>query len=346
MENKIIFHNYYEELNKNNAMFVNSNVTIGDDLLKPMMELEKYASTKGVTVGTHAAINVNEADAFVFIDMPRQKDRTFQAALGSGKPMYLIMAESKIVRPANYDVNNKLLFRKMFTYDDSLVDGEKYLKINYSFVFPKDINRNLDVKNKLCVIIAGNKKLNHPQELYSEREKAIRWFEINHPEKFDLYGVGWDEFTFGGPKPIAYLNMIRPLRRLLAPYYPSYRGPVDRKKSVLEKYKFSICYENTKGIPGYITEKIFDCFFSGCVPIYLGANNIKDHIPEECFIDRGKFSSYEQLYDFLVSMTNDDYLRYLDAIENYLKSSRSHEFTCDYYSRTIVDTILAKFETE
>jgi hypothetical protein len=42
---------------------------------------------------------------------------------------------------------------------------------------------------------------------------------------------------------------------------------VDSKKNTLEKYKFSICYENARDIPGYITEKIFDCFFAGCVPI-------------------------------------------------------------------------------
>jgi hypothetical protein len=63
----------------------------------------------------------------------------------------------------------------------------------------------------------------------------------------------------------------------------------------LEKYKFSICYENARDTPGYITEKIFDCFFAGCVPIYWGANNITDHIPKECFIDKRDFEDYKVL---------------------------------------------------
>ena len=48
---------------------------------------------------------------------------------------------------------------------------------------------------------------------------------------------------------------------------------------------FAICYENARDIPGYITEKIFDCFFAGCVPIYWGgAPNVTDHIPANTFI--------------------------------------------------------------
>ena len=32
-------------------------------------------------------------------------------------------------------------------------------------------------------------------------------------------------------------------------------------------------------IPGYITEKIFDCFLARSVPVYWGPGNIADHVP-------------------------------------------------------------------
>jgi hypothetical protein len=48
--------------------------------------------------------------------------------------------------------------------------------------------------------------------------------------------------------------------------YLSYKGKIDSKKDTLEKYKFSICYENARDTPGYITEKIFDCFFAANSP--------------------------------------------------------------------------------
>ncbi|WP_226896450.1 glycosyltransferase family 10 domain-containing protein [Poseidonibacter ostreae] len=61
-------------------------------------------------------------------------------------------------------------------------------------------------------------------------------------------------------------------------------------------------------MPGYITEKIFDSFFAGCVPVYLGADNITEHIPKECFIDKREFDTYEKLYKYLKNMSDEEYV--------------------------------------
>lgn len=45
----------------------------------------------------------------------------------------------------------------------------------------------------------------------------------------------------------------------------------DDKESYLRQYKFNICPENTVAA-GYVTEKLFQSFLSGCVPIYCGAD--------------------------------------------------------------------------
>ena len=148
---------------------------------------------------------------------------------------------------------------------------------------------------KLCALISGNKKVSHKLELYSEREKTIRWFENNALDDFDLYGIGWDKYTSEN-RYIRFLVLkVAKLSKLLTPYFPSYKGMVESKLETLSKYKFAICYENAQMIPGYITEKIFDCFFAGCVPVYWGAPNITEHIPQNCFIDRRKFKSHEEL---------------------------------------------------
>lgn len=36
------------------------------------------------------------------------------------------------------------------------------------------------------------------------------------------------------------------------------------------KTKHYFCFENVRDLPGYITEKIFDCFFAEYIPIYWG----------------------------------------------------------------------------
>jgi len=181
--------------------------------------------------------------------------------------------------------------------------------------------------------------MKHPLELYSERINAIRWFEQYHPEEFDLYGIGWDKYVFKGSKIIRGLNRIKPLTRLLAPKYPSYKGSIESKAQVLKDYKFAICYENARDIPGYITEKIFDCFFAGCVPVYWGAPNVTDFIPASTFIDKRNFKSYEELYRYIKTMPTAEYERYLDAIEKFVKSDAMYLFSAEYFAEKITAEI-------
>ena len=48
----------------------------------------------------------------------------------------------------------------------------------------------------------------------------------------------------------------------------------DNKIEYLKNFKFNICPENTIS-DGYITEKLFDSFKAGCIPIYNGDENIE-----------------------------------------------------------------------
>ena len=54
--------------------------------------------------------------------------------------------------------------------------------------------------------------------------------------------------------------------------------------NVLNKYKFILCLENSVG-EGYITEKIFNCFYAKTIPIYIGTNDIHLYINSSSFID-------------------------------------------------------------
>jgi hypothetical protein len=334
--------NYYDDLNKNNYMFENLNTSIGDNLLAPWSEFKKVALAASVTVATVDAIDLNTVDAFIFLDMPDNNNKYFKIALKSGKPLFLVIFECKLIRLENYDMKRHNYFKKIFTYDDCLVDNIKYFKINFAFSFPQEVNINLDHKEKLCSMIAGNKKSRHPLELYSKRIEAIRWFEKHHIDDFDLYGIGWDAYRFDGVKIVRALNRIKPLTRLFAEDFPSYRGKVERKLPIMQKYKFSICYENARDLPGYITEKIFDCFFAGCVPIYWGANNIIDHVPAECFIDKRLFVTYDELYKFMKNMPDEQYLNYLESAKNFLKSKAGCKFSTDCFARTLFREIISE----
>ncbi|MGI0011511.1 MAG: glycosyltransferase family 10 domain-containing protein, partial [Nitrosopumilaceae archaeon] len=53
---------------------------------------------------------------------------------------------------------------------------------------------------------------------------------------------------------------------------------------------------------GYITEKIFDCLYAGTIPLYLGAPDISEIIPDNAYVDCRKFSSWHQMWDEICNM--------------------------------------------
>ena len=84
-----------------------------------------------------------------------------------------------------------------------------------------------------------------------------------------------------------------------------------------------------------MTDKIFEAFFSGSIPIYLGPNNIDKYIPSNCFINFKKFNNLEELYIFLSSINENDYDVYQTNIKNYLDSNESKFFSKDQLSKNL-----------
>jgi hypothetical protein len=333
---KIGVWNYYESLNTENYLLLNKDAGIGDNLLEPFNKLYLKGQDENIDFMTIDMIDTFEdMDGFIFFDFPNLKNDFVKKVFKIDAPKYLVIFESELIKPENWNLDNHKLFDKIFTWNDDIVDNKKYFKFNFAQSIPKYINKDLSKKEKLCTLIAGNKKNNHSLELYSKRVEAIRWFENNHSEDFDFYGIGWDKNTNSNK----YVRFLFNKLKLFQPSYENYRGMVDAKKEVLEKYKFAICYENARDIPGYITEKIFDCFFAGCVPVYWGANNIVEHIPKECFIDKREYDTYEKLYNFIYNMSDEEYLGYLNNIEIYLNSEDIDSFSSDFFANNIIEHV-------
>lgn len=274
-------------------------------------------------------------DVTLFLDIPSVPVDELLGPWARETRKWVLMLECGIVIPRNWDTRRHAQFERIFTWNEEWLDGKKYIKMNFLNSFPEIIPDSFSKKEKLCTLIAMQQKSSHPLELYSKRVEAIRWFETNHPEDFDLYGRGWGEFVFSGPRLVRALNRIKFLKKLLAPKFPSYKGAIPNKRPVLEKYRFCICYENARDIPGYITEKIFDCFFAGCIPVYWGAPDIGKYIPRDCFVDKREFPTYEALYSFLKGMTDEEFLRRIKAIKDYIASDGPYQFSDRYFGDVI-----------
>jgi len=326
-----------DDFYKNNKLFdINDPISNRDNCLYAFYHLKKELSAKNIDLSTQDINPIRDSEVVIFNDMPNIVPQK-----APGQRFYLLALESVAVLPINFKVERYKHFDKVFTWKDDIIDNKQVIKINYSFLIKPDNVFDLKNKTKFACLFANRKRSTHKLELYSERIKAIQWFENNHPDEIDLYGAGWEKFYNRNfiDKIIQSLKYKHPVP---AKPYSCYKGFVPDKISLLKNYKFSICYENIRSIPGYITEKIFDCFFAGCVPVYWGANNVTDHIPADCFIDKREFPDYEKLYRFLKSMTDKDYMGYLDATQRFLASDKAYPFTTNYFSKTIGSALLER----
>ncbi|MFA6373008.1 MAG: glycosyltransferase family 10 [Methanothrix sp.] len=307
-----------------------------DDCLYGFFLLKEMLKKENIDLSTQDINPPSESRFIIYNEMPKSK------YIYKNKNTYLLLFESELIRPDNWDVGKHVDFEKIFTWNDEFVDHHKYFKMN----FPNRINLlpdnfSIERKKKLCTMIAGHKYKSHPLELYSERLKTIRWFEKNHPADFDLYGIGWGEYPVGKSY---IINYIKSMLKIAKPVFPSYKGMIGSKKEILPDYKFAICYENARNITGYITEKIFDCFFSGCVPIYWGEPNIGEDIPTNAFICRNDFETHEALYSYITNMSQEDYESYLQAISDFLKSKKAYPFSAENFAETICREVLKDLE--
>lgn len=310
-----------------------------DEGVYPFYLLKEKLKTHGIDISTSDINQPEQADLVIAFDMPRNLD----SFIDLKNKKFLVLFESELISPSNWNTELHSHFSKIFTWNSKIVDGKKYIKCN----FPNKLKLTkpgLEGRDKFACLIAGNKTNKDPRELYSRRIETIRWFETHQPGQFDLYGVGWDEFTFTGPKLVRVLNRFKFLRKYLADKYPSFRGRVSSKLETLRKYRFSICYENAQQIPGYITEKVFDSFFAGCIPVYWGPPDVDDLIPKDCYIDRQRFSNHEELYKFMKSLSDDQILEYQMNIERFLGSEQVIPFSAEYFAETLVGEILKDLE--
>jgi hypothetical protein len=338
------FWNFYMHWNGNRMFTDETSTTAGDNISHGSVYFGRRLRALGHQVATLDMDKLENFDAVVFFDHPTLYNRYYRRLLRTpGKKLYIFLLENEANRPDNYWRWNQRAFEKVFTWNPTLVDNRKTFQFWQTVKIPSPFSINVAEKTKFCVTISSQKYLSHPKVLYGERVAVIRWFEREHPAQFDLYGGRWDRLYFKG--------RLSRLNYLLQPFYakfpksfrvcrfPSYRGTVPNKNAVMRHYKFAIVYENAV-FPGYLSEKIFDAFFAGCVPVYLGAPDVTDNIPAETFIDRRNFRNNEELYQFLASMPEKEYLGYIRAIEDFVRGDRIKVFGGENLTRIVLKEIV------
>ena len=176
-------------------------------------------------------------------------------------------------------VENK--FDYIYTYTPKS-DNEKYKQSYFGACWIVEENCKIYEKTKLLSIVASNKNYAPGHKL---RHEII---SKNLHKNLELWGSGYKWFS---------------------------DEPEDRLKP-FKDYMYIIVVENCKH-PNYFTDKIIDCFASGCIPIYWGDPNIDQHFNGNGFY---KWNTIEDLTKILEKINQDDYFSKIDYIkENYEK---------------------------
>ena len=330
---------------------VANSATTGERILEPYAHLRAWLAERGVATHTgdllaRGDVEPSEVNLYATMGM-RTRYREFVQRPDTVLSAFLVN-ECPIVEPTLYaDLHNAAThFRRMYSF----AGGEEmrpflrapvaFRPFRFPYPFGGVVQRVWERGDRgFLTIINGNKvpRLD-VRELYSERLRAIAFFE--QKGEIDLYGVGWDgpPFRVGEtrvPNVVrrgAYLaerrlDGLRPNRDpLLTAARRAWRGQVASKSDTLCRYTFAICFENMV-MQGWVTEKVFDCLVAGTIPVYLGAPDVERWVDPESFIDMRRFSNYEELREYLRSLSPGEIAAYREAGRDYFGSDRFRPFS-------------------
>ncbi len=332
----------------NNKVFDPSEATKISHTYLPTCYLFNEAKNNGIDFITpDVYFSLSEKPKKVFMITHLKSTYTSKLIEAGVVPLILTCQESPFIATRFYMGLKK--YSAKFKYSFVFSGMKKMLSnktIYKQMFFPESyssINENpLDYKDRLFLVVISSAKgvgsliksvllkLIYGfgvKEIYPERRRSIKFF--SQKQGFDLYGFGWDKANF------------KDLKR--EDIDKCYRGTVIDKVKTLSQYKFVLCFENAI-FPGYITEKIFDPMFAGCVPVYFGAPDIEKYVDKEAFINFANFKNYDALYEYLLVIDENQYNNYLSNIKKYLNSENYKKFTQEYYAKQCLDIITQEFQ--
>ncbi len=160
------------------------------------------------------------------------------------------------------EFNDEKIDIYFYNHIDKIIETKKYIaipviytQINYFNLYYKNIQPSIYTpynQKKFCLFVSNNDYLIHIKNKIKTFLKSI-----DECDSLEIYN-----------KEIKNKSCYHSIEFL----------------NVLNQYKFIFVCENSIE-DGYITEKIFNCFFARCIPIYYGSKNINKYINENCFIN-------------------------------------------------------------
>ena len=253
----------------------------------------------------------------------------------------LVRLEPMIVIPENYKRKNKEIF-------DLIVDIGKIKDPTINALnWPQDLSApNLVLANRSERVVMVNSNLLSLQrrERYSLRRAAIKRID-----QIDLYGYQWNQNSKA-----KVLTLFRELKKFIVKprfmkitgvkyYFRGYKnflGSVENKRLVLANYKYSLIIENSSD---YLSEKIFDSFLAGCIPIYVGPSLKNYLIPSELYFQaQPNVKSIREQISYAQSV---DYQKWVQNVDIWLTSPDTYQtWSRDLFAEKLETLIVKNYQ--
>jgi hypothetical protein len=322
---------------KDNELFIPGKGRNNGEFFLPYAQLRAGFLQEGIELNT-PDVNAGRNVAFEFHINAQRRTPSGRA--------YVYLYENPLIRPLNRDRSALEKYERWFGWDESLSDDARFVRVPYPNAFPEWPLAGPELRPIFCVLVASNKALaTHDQrDQYKERVRIIDWYERNAPGDFHLYGNGWE---VRASRPGRWGRLLGKAAKLMSRIsrpqspYATWHGMVDDKIELLGRSRFCLAHENCRDLPGYVTEKLFDCFRAGCVPVYVGPREIRDLVPPDCFVDGRDYPDPKDLDAHLRSINDERYRAYQQAAKSFFESGQADRFGRPHFVRTIISSVLA-----
>lgn len=297
----------YDFFGSNGLFNLNDPVLNRDDQLLPFHRMRQHMAGEGISVNTADFLfEIGDQDPrlseYYSLGILDNYERVLSEKLAH-LTAFVIM-EPPVVAPQLYQALPRLseVFDRVYLHNTtgdgySLqgVDSTKlrrlYWPIPYNHVLEPYWETG-DRMKRIVVINGSHNPHGRSREQYSLRIQAMA--SLAKLGIVDLFGRGWKRWWSRSAMWLPYWRNRRVLMSI-------YKGPCASKFEVLARYQFCLCFENMS-MEGYITEKIFDCFYAGVIPLYRGAPDITKYVPAGAFVDCRKYPTWESMWEEITAI--------------------------------------------
>ena len=204
----------------------------------------------------------------------------------------------------NYDYNVVKYFDKIITYCDSIIKlpNVEYFPFVSRFdkIHLKYLQNNRKYDKSIGMILA-NRSNNETYEVNGVKLQRLDYLRKKFAiflDNLTVHGSGWDEIEHH-----KYIKVENVQNRM-----------VDNTNifDFYKKFNFALIVENCDA-ENYVSEKIYDAWVAGCIPVYYG-NNDKIDLPRDCYIDIKDFNDIEEVNLYINKMEKEHIDIYYDNI--------------------------------